>query len=572
MSKKNKLGIGVDIGTRSIRVATLRSTGKGIVVERIASKEIPHEAIVDGLTMDSELLCGQIAELLSETKIKGKEVAISVGGRQVMIKKIETDEMSDDELESAIEYEANTNLPFKLDEVTLDYARMHQEIDDGSMQVLLVAAKKEVVFDQVENLHWAGGKSRLLEAEPFALQAALIEAGYLEDESVVAAMQIGFQSTDVTIFENMQFEVNRNLSNGGKSYIEGLIRELGITFEKAAGLLAKKQRTEEEQAALARVTRQVCQSLVERVERGFPESFGPLADKPVTKIVLCGGGATLPGIRESLSEKFDVEVEIAEPFRNFDAESIRGILAENDSGNAYTSAIGLALRAMGDRYPGFNLLFPADRPEAKRAAHLGAQTVLPIVGLSALLLIIGVIHIGQETRLTARSVRLKEIRAETDLYRDKIAMVEDLTRKRADISARIDVIRELDKNRFARVALMSLVNRNVPSLTWITSVKESKAGGNTVLISGVTQSNIKVADFMTQLLQESAVRGVDLLVSQQSEIGGVDVTQFTLQATIPMMILQEYAKEKPENQIEKGAQAIREKRAAVDQLQEQSKH
>ena len=572
MSKKNKLGIGVDIGSRCIRVAALKSTGKGITVERIASKELPHESIVDGLTMDSELVCSSIAELLSEAKIKGKEVAISVGGRQVMIKKIETDEMTDDELESAIEYEANTNLPFKLDEVTLDYARVHQEVDDGSMQILLVAAKKEVVFDQVENLYWAGGKSRLLEAEPFALQAALIEAGYIEDESVVAVLQIGFQSTDVTVFENMQFESNRNLANGGKNYIEGLIRELGITFEKAAAILGKSSRTEEEQAALDRVTKQVCQSLAERIERGFPESFGPLADKPVSKIVLCGGGATLPGVQSSLQEKFDIEVEIAEPFRNFDAESVQGILTENDSGNAYASAVGLALRAMGDQYPGFNLLFPTDRPEAKQAAHLGASTVLPILGLSALLLVMGVIHIGQETRLTARAAKLKEIRAETDLYRDKIAVVEELTKKRADISARIDVIRDLDKNRFARVELMSLVNRNVPSLTWITSVKESKAGDNTVLISGITQSNIKVADFMTRLLQEDAVRGVDLLVSQQSEVGGVDVSQFTLQATIPAIVLQEHAKPKPENQIAKGAQAIKEKRAAVDKLKSESKH
>jgi type IV pilus assembly protein PilM len=570
MSKKNKLGIGVDIGSRSIRMAALRSTSKGIVVERIASREIPHEAIVDGLTMDSDLVCSQVGELLAEAKLKGKEVAISVGGRQVMIKKIATDEMSDDELESAIEYEANTNLPFKLDEVTLDYSRIHQEVDDGSMQILLVAAKKEVVFDQVENLLRAGGKSSMLEAEPFALQAALIEAGYLEDESVVAVLQIGFQSTDVTIFEDAQFEVNRNLSSGGKSYIEGLIRELGITFEKAATILGKKVRTEEEQAALNRVSSQVCKALIERVERGFPESFGPLADKPLTKIVLCGGGATLPGIKEALQKKFEIEVVTAEPFRNFDAESIQGLLTENDSGNAYTSAIGLALRSMGDRYPGFNLLFPSDRPEAKKAAHLGAQSVLPIVGLSALLLVIGVIHIGQETRLTARTARLNEIRSETDLYRDKIAVVEDLTKKRADISARIDVIRELDKNRFARVELMSLVNRNVPSLTWITSIKESKAGDHAVIISGITQSNIKVADFMTNLLQEDAVRGVDLLVSQQSEISDVDVTQFTLQATIPSIALQERAKAKPENQIEKGAKAIREKREAVDKLKEET--
>jgi type IV pilus assembly protein PilM len=566
MSRKNKVGIGIDIGSRGIRIAALRATGKGIAVEKIAYRELPHEVLVDGLAMDSEQLGDQISSMLAENKIRGKEVALSVGGRQVMIKRIETDEMTDEELESAIEYEANTNLPFKLDEVTLDHARMHQEVEDGSMQVLLVAAKNEVVFDQVENLHWAGGRAGLLEAEPFALQAALIEAGYLEEESVVAVLQIGFQSTDVTIFENMQFETNRNLANGGKNYVEGLIRELGIKFEKAAAILAKRDRTDEEQQALDRVADQVCGSLVDRVERGFPESFGPLADKPLTKVVLCGGGAHLPGIKEALQEKFEVEVEVAAPFRNFDTDGVQNILSESESGSAYAAAVGLALRSMGDRYPGFNLLFPSDRPEARRASYLGAHVVLPVVGLSALLLGIGVVHIGQETRISALSTKLVEIRAETDLYRDKIAVVEELTSKRADVSARIDIIGDLDQNRFARVRLMSLVNRNVPPLSWITSVKESKGAANTVLISGITQSNIKVAEFMTRLLQENEVRGVDLLVSQQSEIAHVDVTQFTLQATIPSMVLAERKAPAPENQIAKGAEAIRKKREALEEL------
>jgi cell division ATPase FtsA len=400
----------------------------------------------------------------------------------------------------------------------------------------------------------------------------MIEAGYLEDESVVAVMQIGFQSTDVTIFENTQFEINRNLSNGGRSYIEGLIRELGITFERAASILSKRERTEVEQRALDRVAAQVSQNLVERVERGFPESLGPLADKPLTKIVLCGGGARLPGIQAALKEKFEIEVEIAEPFRNFDTENIHGTFTENDSGSSYTAAVGLALRSMGDRYPGFNLLFPSDRPEAKLASHLGAHAVLPIVGLSALLLGMGVIHIGQETKLTALGKKLTEIRAETDLYRDKIAVVEELTKKRADISARIDIIGDLDKNRFARVSLMSLINRCVPPLTWITSVKESNSGDNAVHISGLTQSNIKVAEFMTRMLQEDAVRGLDLQVSQQTEIGELELTQFTLQATIPSIALHEYVKPKPENKIAKGAQAIKEKRETEDKLKEEAKH
>jgi len=572
MSKKSRVGIGVDIGSRRIHLAALRSTGKGITVDRIASKDLPHETIVDGVVTDSELVRGHIRELLAENKIRNRNVAISVGGRQVMIKRIETDEMTDDELESAIEYEANTNLPFKLDEVSLDYSRTHHEGEDGSMQVLLVAAKNDAVFNLTETFRWAGGRVGLMEAEPFALQAALIESGDLDEEGTVAVLQIGFQSTDVSIFDRTQFEGNRNMPVGGKSYVEGLIRELGITFEKAAAILANPERTEEEQAALDKVSGQMSTTLLDRIERGLPEFFGTMADKPVTKIVLCGGGSELPGIQSALRERFDMDVEPAQPFRNLDCSKVGDRFTENDSGCDFASAIGLALRSIGDQYPGFNLLFPADRPEARKTSHLSAQTVLPIVGLSAMLLGMAIVHISQETRLGGLQARLGKIRSETDLYRDKIAVVEDLTRKRADISARIDIIRDLDRNRFERVELMSLVNKNVPPLTWITSVKESKNVPNAVLVSGVTQSNIKVADFMTRLLSEDAVRGVDLLVSQQGEIAEVPVTQFTLQASVPGMTMKVHGAEPQEDQLAKGAKAIRDKRAAVDRLKNQAGH
>jgi Tfp pilus assembly protein PilN len=95
------------------------------------------------------------------------------------------------------------------------------------------------------------------------------------------------------------------------------------------------------------------------------------------------------------------------------------------------------------------------------------------MGVSAVLLGMIIIHLSQQSQLNTLESRLEAIRTETDLYRDKIAVVEDLTVKRADVSSRIDVIRELDKNRFARVEVLEMLARRIPSLTWLTEVKES---------------------------------------------------------------------------------------------------
>ncbi len=570
MAKRNKFGIGIDVGSKRVRFAMLKNTGDGVAIEKLSCVDLPQDAIVDGSIIDSIAVSDALSQIVKENGLKGKEVALSVGGRQLMVKKISTDNMSDDELRGAIEYEADTNLPFNINQVSLDYARQHQDVDGGRMDVLLVAAKNEVIFDAVEPLYWAGMKPKLVEAQPFAIQAALTEAGYLDEEGVVGVLHIGFQSTEVMLYEMSQFETSRSVPLGGKAYVEGLIRRCGFGFEKALALLAKSSKTEEEQDALDAVARSVSERLAEQIERGFPEYLGVLAEKPITKLLLSGGGAELPFLQSALRRRFGIDVDIVNPFRKMGLPTKDVTVPEGGDSAGYACAVGLALRSMGGDHPGFNLIYREDRPESKRANYLGAKVVIPIMGISAVLLGMTIVHLSQQNRLSGLEARLEAIRTETALYRDKIAVVEDLTVKRADVSERIDVIRELDKNRFARVEVLEMLARRLPSLTWLTEVKEAQTpNGAGIHISGVTSSNTKVAEFMTALLQENRVKAVDLLVTQINKIADTEVTDFTLQVAIPEIEMQ-VVKTKKENMIKKGAEAIKEKNKALDDAKRES--
>lgn len=572
MAKRTKIGIGLDVGSRSVQLAVLRAKKNGISVERVGSKELPHDAVVEGIVMDAQAVCEKVAELLKENRIRGKDAAISVGGRRVMLKRITTEEMSDDELNSAIAYEAKNHLPFDVNDVSLDFARQPQDADSDYMDVLLVAAKNEAVFDAVETLRWAGGKPVILEAEPIALQAALAEAGYFDEQTVVAALQIGFHSTDVSLFQMGQFESNRSVSVGGKTYVDGLIRELGVSFERASRMLIANDRSPEEQMALDAVAQQVSDKLAELVEKSFPEFFGSGTEAPVNRIILCGGGAHLPLLEAALRRRFGTEVEIANPFRRFELNLKTVDAAITEHASDYSAAVGLALRAMGDRHPGFNLMFKVDRPEHKKTAYAGSSTVLPVVGSSILLFGMVMMHLTQENQLAALQDKLTAVRKETDIYRDKITLVEELTAKRADVAARIDVISELDRNRFARLAVMDMLNLALPQLTWITDAQEvGSARGPALNVTGMTSSNLKVSQFMTTLLQNPNVRGVDLMVSEQAQIGETNVTRFTLQIFVPGLGLSGLPGGKPVDRLKLGAQAIREQRATQEQLNNEAK-
>ena len=393
----------------------------------------------------------------------------------------------------------------------------------------------------------------------------------MESELPVASLQIGFQSTDLTLFHDGQYETNRSLHIGGKTYVEELIRELGITFERAVNILARSHRTEEEQHALERIAQRVAEKLADLVERAMPEYFGSTADRHVGTVVLCGGGAHLPLLVQALHQKFGLEVEIANPFRHLEINSQHVDPAQIENGPEYATSVGLALRALGDIHTGFDLLSPSHKKAQDAASNPGSGAVVAVLSFSAIFLGMVMLHITQENRLNALHMRLDNLKKETDLYRDKIALVEDLTKKRADIAARIDVIASLDKNRFARVKLAQLLNRTLPELTWLTNVQETQTPrGPGFNVSGVTSSNLKVSQFMTSMLQEEGIRGVDLLVSEQGEISDVSVTQFTLQVTYPVLGLINPSPQTPVDELARGAQAIREKRRAQSELQKKS--
>jgi type IV pilus assembly protein PilN len=254
---------------------------------------------------------------------------------------------------------------------------------------------------------------------------------------------------------------------------------------------------------------------------------------------------------------------VVNPFRRLEVNGKNVDSALTEAGPGYTTAVGLALRALGDTYPGFNLLFASDKPNYKKRNYAGLRTIVPVVAFSALIFVMGLIYMAQNNTLTSLNHKLAAIRKETDLYRDKISMVEDLNRKRADIAARIDVITDLDKNRFARIKVLQLLSDNLPELTWLTGVQEiGTEHGAGLSVTGISSSNLKVSQYMTNLLRSKDVKGVDLQVSEQTEISGSSVTRFTLQIALPGLGLAAPPVAKPTDELKRGAQAVKDQRAA----------
>ncbi|MBK9548135.1 MAG: pilus assembly protein PilM [Gemmatimonadetes bacterium] len=137
--------VGLDIGSGYIKAVVINHGSGQPVLEKVAMARVPDDAIVEGEVMDPSLVAETVRSLLDRAQIKTREVAVAVGGRDVIIKKILMDRMRDAEAREVMPWEADQHVPFDKENVELDFQILDPDADGLQMQVLLVAAKRELV-------------------------------------------------------------------------------------------------------------------------------------------------------------------------------------------------------------------------------------------------------------------------------------------------------------------------------------------------------------------------------------------------------------------------------------------
>ena len=191
---------GLDIGSSSIKIVHLKETGKGYRLLNMGIRPLPQEVIVDGAVMDAGVISDTLREILREMKIKVRDVAISVSGHSVIIKKIKVQEMTEDELEKNIQFEAEQYVPFDASEVNMDFVILGT--GDGKMEVLLVVVKKDVINELTTVVTDSGLNPVVVDVDAFALQN-MYETNYvMNPEDVVALVNVGASTTNINIIRD----------------------------------------------------------------------------------------------------------------------------------------------------------------------------------------------------------------------------------------------------------------------------------------------------------------------------------------------------------------------------------
>ena len=353
MLRKAKSIVGLDIGSSAVKAVEVKPSGRGFKVAAYGSQPVPPDAIVDGAIIDASAVADAIRRLFDANKaFKAKEVCASLSGNAVIVKKITLPVMTETELAESIYWEAEQYIPFDIQDVNLDYQILDPGTgleSRGSMDVLLVAAKKEKIGDYTSVIAQAGRHAVIVDVDAFALQNAY-EVNYgLEPGRVIVLLNAGASAININILQGDQSVFTRDISMGGNAYTEAVQRDLDLSFEAAEqlkkGIPVDGATFEEAQPVLRAVTENV---LLE-IQKTFDFFKATAASEQMDRIMLSGGASRVDGFREMLQERFNAPVEEFDPFRavTWDARKLPGHPA--DTAATAAVAVGLALRKVSDR-------------------------------------------------------------------------------------------------------------------------------------------------------------------------------------------------------------------------------
>ncbi len=346
--KKQSL-VGLDIGSHSVKLAEVESqANKGHRLVNWGISAPLGEAIVDGEIMDRQLVVDAISNLLESRDIRTRNVAAAVSGRAVIVKKITMNRLSAADAQQAVYWEAEQHVPYDINDVSLDFEILGPvPSDPKQMQVLLVAAKKDMVMSFSDLIREAGLHPLIVDVDSFAIQNAL-EANYpFAPEEVVATVNIGAEITNINITQSGVPYFTKDLQFGGHTLIDAVQRKFNLSQAEAAATVRGESQTGQE---IAPVIEQACESLATALERAqaYLRTAGEAGS--VTRIMMCGGSALTPALPEFLGRRFGVSTEIANPLSRVAYDP--ALFAGQDVMRVaplLTVGIGLALRRLGDK-------------------------------------------------------------------------------------------------------------------------------------------------------------------------------------------------------------------------------
>ena len=348
--KKSAPILGIDISATAIKLLELSRSGSKYRVESYAVEPLPQNSVADKTINDIEQVGEAVARAVKKAGTKTKSAAVCVAGSSVITKMISMPAgLSDDEMESQIQIEADQYIPFPLEEVAMDF-EVAGESEEGSdrVNVLLAASRSEIVDNVVASIELGGLSAKVVDIEAFAIENTidLMSKDFPAEVSknAIAVADVGSSITTFSVLENMKTIYSREESFGGAQLTEDIQRRYGLSYEEAG--LAKRQGGLPDNYE-PEVLEPFKENMASQIGRALQFFYASSEISDLDALILAGGCSSIPGIEEIVEERLGVKTIVANPFANMAVASKISTKSLANDAPAMMIACGLALREEG---------------------------------------------------------------------------------------------------------------------------------------------------------------------------------------------------------------------------------
>lgn len=363
--KKNQL-VGLDIGSHSIKLVEIDDSKKGMILKNFGIVHLPKDTIVEGSIKEIEVAATAIKNLFKNLNVKNKNVATSISGFSVIVKKISITKRDEATLDSSIQEEAEQYIPFDISDVNLDYEVLNssddvvgEDFDEDEnasgqdsdlMDVMLVAAKKDIIEEYESLIHLAGLNPVVMDVDAFALQNAF-EVSSSDASGCYAIINIGAEELGINAIKNGISMFTRDSSYGGAQITDTIASQFDFSYEDAEKIkLGGSELEDKDKPALEEIFTTMVSGWVQETSRALDFLSTTYPDEKIEKIFVSGGACKIPDFIKYLEMETGIPVEELNPFgglqineKIFDPKYLSNIAPQAGV------AVGLALRSVGDK-------------------------------------------------------------------------------------------------------------------------------------------------------------------------------------------------------------------------------
>jgi type IV pilus assembly protein PilM len=316
-TKKDRL-VGLDIGSRTIKASEIGGLKKGgkLTLNKFGIIDIPRGAIEEGSIKKPDEIADAIKQLFKTYDIRERNVAVSIGGYSVIVKKINVQSMTEEQLHETIQFEAEQYIPFDINDVNIDFQILENNENNHRMNVLLVAAKKEMIDGYISMLEMANLNPCVIDIDAFAIQN-IFKINYEPKNDNIALIDIGASKTSLNILKGVDSVFMRDVSLGCDQINQKIVNLIDCSNDEAEHIKLLKETDRISPEDLMEIITTVVAGWCTEIQRALEFFYSTYPDDQIKAILLSGGGGNIKEFKQLLATETTAKVETINPFKAF---------------------------------------------------------------------------------------------------------------------------------------------------------------------------------------------------------------------------------------------------------------